>query len=1150
MEILNEFLISSESSQEYVKLHDELLHLQQVANDHKIPDALFLECLSYMAPKLTNADHLEQWFKAYVNPAINSAGHRNDVVTASRKFFFSVLCHGRSPLPQRKLENGEDAPLLAPNNSSDEIIIETSSQLYFYWLLDLYHGAISKYFDLKETGLGLAERKRFILQNAKDMLAEYGSNNPYEFFTNISKKGLQPENRLVVLSLASTLIGQYEKTDFSVVATTPFPDILYNCLLYDNSSTTIQMCINVLSMYLPHLRRNLNLPKLLVIFGRAACWYSRKSFVDIESALTDELFQSAQQKRTYRSVTDYDPNGVNVVDQNAEISNPLTESSEYSTSSDDANDTKEKNVSDILNSPKATSNSSGWKILNLAFGLPDIRHADISPLFSVLYGLFPYNFLEFSNNPTTYLNSVKYSEPLPDNWDSYQIKVSMKTLFSSYSLNPFMTLFTKDQELNDLSRWDRMGSGCDLVVHCLGLHIRDPTFCLKTEVSAPLTDEKAIEDTGNAPHSLENLEGEYNASIDDSDKRFLSNTISPSNNNSKTSPISLTDSKIHSPVAPVKFTTSPANSKSSTYMSPLLKSVDELLEEHHLLYKRLPVSEDSNIPENLNLNDLSTEPFNRFRKRSSTLTSPFLKPSATTQDAMNLSPLLIPQVEPSRYVTPLTVSSPLTSTLNMQGKQRSDNEPEPLRLSPLSSSNEEIEVGEHGHTKETEKTIQQQIQKQQLIGSTDPSILFYQRELMLVKNEFDFIMYLERHSQYQHAKLLEERAKDAIYNDSVGDLIVVNQALRKKVYTFEQMASQAQRRMKTIQNDRQKYESSLLQRNRDMRTSQQELSRKLAKLEIKFENCQRENDQLYKSIIQKEAIISQMEFKVAEFNASSALAESYKKALNDSKEKVEHLKSKTENFLSPEEADQVSNFLARIKELTSARDAAEHSRRSDEFQFRRQIANLQARIRDYQEKQRNPSNKLMQSFEDFKKQADEQYAQLSNAHKDLAERYTQLNDEFRKYITAEEVERNKDNKTNPATSFPKSLLGYDISPDSTPGVYTVDMNYSGRSSTSASTKSARGGAGRNHSPQPQQQTQQQQVQQQVQQQGQQQQAQQQAQQQGSVAYNNLTKKLQGSQQHDQQVRIRGRGGVQSTIRKKDTQPSQPRSGTGTFRGFM
>lgn len=1137
---------SDDSPADFSKLHEELLRLQQLAGEHKIKDAVFLECLALLAPHLSNSEHLEQWFKAYVNPAINSAGHHIDVVTASQNFFLSMLKNGTQDLVKPQSGSKDKAHMnLTP--LPDEIIIKTPSQLYFYLIFDLYQGTILKRFDIEEEGLSLAERKRFIAKNARDLLAKYGSLFPDEFFINLNRKALNPENRLKVFSLVSNLIGQFPETDLSIVTKTPFMDTLFNCLLFDNSSTVLHMCMTIVSMLIPYIASSVKVSKLLVVFGRIASWYTQKS-VDFESALPDTLFTSSREKLPQSSESKVDKTEKDSGDR--EMSSTDGKSNDSKPESDtvlkEAEMFKEVSVllSDGINdkmvenyiSPDSTSRN--WKSLDQAFGLPDMRTADILPLFTMIYGLFPYSLLAFSKSPASFLRSLNYTESLPHNWDDYRITVSIKSLFPCHSLNPFMISYSAEQELNDVSRWSRMGSAKDLAVHCLGLYTRPLTaktrensLALSPELGTPDYSQKAAMQSQSL---LEALESEYNEVSSESSERISSKTnLNQVDSGSVTASLSPTTSRLDSPITTMRHTSSSAgNANLMSYLSPTLKNVDDLLSEHHRLFKRRSNTDEyaPSVPDSINLSDTSLNVPSRRWIQSSTAGSPMIHPISTTQDAMMASPLLIAQSEPSSSVTPLTVRSPSVTTANTTATHRNelDNDPEPLRLSPPSLTT--VNEGEKGddiqHIYSSLPPTQKRIHKQKSVGNTDSTILFYQRELMLLKNEFDFVVYLERHTQYQYSKLLEDRAKDATYNGSIGDLILANQVLRRKVFALDQNFRDAQKRMKLFQRDSTQYESNLLKSNGDMRTLQQELSRKVSKLELDLETSRKESNELFDSIIKKETKISELEFKITELSSESMLAQSYKKALADADDKIIGLEQKTANFLSPEESDQVANFLARIKELTSARDAAEYSRKTAELQFRRQISNLQAQIRDYQDKQKNPSSKLTQSFEDFKRGADEQYNQLASAHKDLAERYADLNDEFRKYITAEEVSRGNESKARGGSSSnPRSLLGYDLSSEM--GTVTQASFFpettSARSSTSGNSI---GATSHNFSP---------------------------PQTQSSSSSAKLKKVPTASIQIEHQTRIRGRGGIQNTIRKKEQpqpQPNPNRSGVGQFRGFM
>ena len=178
-----------------------------------------------------------------------------------------------------------------------------------------------------DSGLALAERKRFIIQNAKDLLIKYGHLHPLEFFKYLAKKAAKPENRLKVLMLASQLVSSTDNgsssdksnevgdvlemyPSLSVVTKTDFPEILFNCLPgHDESSTTIQICINALSMFLPYMYKvedfELDIPRLLVLLGRAAC-SPHGTVSAVETALKDKDTPQDQQEN-YNAETFLDP---------------------------------------------------------------------------------------------------------------------------------------------------------------------------------------------------------------------------------------------------------------------------------------------------------------------------------------------------------------------------------------------------------------------------------------------------------------------------------------------------------------------------------------------------------------------------------------------------------------------------------------------------------------------------------------------------------------------------------------------------------------------------------------------------------------------------------------------------------------------------
>lgn len=411
-EIINEY--TSEQN-DFAKLHEKLIQLKQFVSKNNLSEALFLECVALLALKLLSFEQLNQWFKAYVNPAINSASYLNNVACSARKFFLVILKHGTHSLSDKKMENGADIPeMLLPTS----IVIETPSQLYFYKIFQIYEGSLESYFqpNEKETS-DMAERKRFITQNAKEILIEFGRDHPDQFFTHINKKFLVPKNRRIVLILISNILATHTKTDFSKVSNTPFLKSLYNCLLYDTSPIILSVGISVLVMLFPYNAKNISFLKLLVIFGRLVAWNTQtynasESHIELETTDSKNIFKIDSENETCNEISD-------------------------------------------------------WKVLNEEFIYSDAKPIDLLPFTCFLYGLFPHNFLEFSRSPSTYLRFMGYCEYIPTIWNDEQIISVAKSLSQKFTLNTFLISYSQEQELNDCDRWNTPPE--TLAVHCLSM---------------------------------------------------------------------------------------------------------------------------------------------------------------------------------------------------------------------------------------------------------------------------------------------------------------------------------------------------------------------------------------------------------------------------------------------------------------------------------------------------------------------------------------------------------------------------------------------------------------------------------------------------------------------------------------------------------
>lgn len=935
-------LVKQSADEDIPKLHEELLKLQKIGKENNVPDALFIDTLSLYGYRILNAGHLEQWFKAYAGPAIDSAGHNNDVVIASQNFIQSILDNGN----------------LVLTKPADSTV--TPSRIYFDWIFDICQGEISKYFELNETGLPLAERKRFIIQNARSLLLKYGRNHSKDFFTILSEKAFKPESRLVILNLSSELISHFDKEYLDMVDT-PFLDMLCNFLLYDKSSTVIKMGINVISMCLPYyiLKDKFNLPKLFVVLGRCSSW----------TAFSNEPYSAPS------------------------VANEL-----------------EKTISD----DQANTNTN-WSVLDTAFDLPQRVNVDVSPLFCVLYGVFSNNILSFMKNPESYIEKSGYKDPLPPDFRKKDVQRSMKEVFKLFSLNPFLLELSAEEEIISSERLLRFDSVASIVDHCISLRIRDDMYMLKPPGY----------DSSNESNTFNTF----------ARSRRIPNTETPF------SPLDTAKDIIgaspHFSALSSPLIKSAISQPSNSHISPIplapKQPMDSLLETHYGLYRRS--SADDNTPVHFNGEQA-------VRKRS-IVSSPLLNPVSDVT-GLSVSPNLLPQAEPSSSVTPVTVSSPQVSGVGKHVKYETESELK--RLTPLTEPTDSVESTENN---EQLKTFQKRIQSQQVIGSDDPYILFYQRELLLAKNEYDFVVYLERYSQHQYLKIAEEQSRDSIYNESVADLVEANASLRRRVSDLESKAKVLQNQIKEAKESQEKYKSTSVESLQTSRELNDKISSEVSILQKQLKEALEETETLHTVLNKEKSKTSQLEFKINDLEEKIKTNTTLKNSLDTMKKQIAIYKTKTEGLLTPVELSNQSKSIEQYKK-TQMKHTADMQQKTDTIlKLERQVAILKAALLDCQTKQK-PSASVVENeinirIQDLRAKLDV----LQHDYANKCAKYESLDMEFKMYKAEQEQIASDNYKAIGNT--PKSLLGFDI-PLEDP---TTGLN-SSRSSTTGSLHSGHG----------------------------------------------------------------------------------------------
>lgn len=304
-----------------------------------LKETFFAEVLTQLLPVLAEEDVL-LWLLTYLKPAVDSAGYDLQFVEQARAFVSLVTILVR-PTEDTKLAERRTAIRVSVAQQILEVYLGTEDG----WKRIQLNGP----FDSHEH----YERVRFVEKNCIERLREYGTCHPKDFFSMLNRYFILPEHRLKTLTLIASFVSTQRPLSREIVHTLLF-DSLLRCLLFDFSESVLVVALLVLSMLLPHICNDVAayVPDILVIFFRMTVWG------DLNGFLTDRVEPLRQFLR-------------------------------------------EKTIAwDILPFDPSTTDSS-------ASIFPTSSRVELNPqvLGTFLYGLFPLNFSRFCQSPFVYLHT-------------------------------------------------------------------------------------------------------------------------------------------------------------------------------------------------------------------------------------------------------------------------------------------------------------------------------------------------------------------------------------------------------------------------------------------------------------------------------------------------------------------------------------------------------------------------------------------------------------------------------------------------------------------------------------------------------------------------------------------------------------------------
>lgn len=979
------------------KLHEELVKIHQyVTTTHDQMEYLFLRILEELSSCLVTSNAIKYWFGYYYRPAIESAGYDLRLVKGSRSFFLAVL---------NKIPDALTEPLREHYDSNSLSVSQ--------WILDIYLDAPSEWTFKAEMASGAEaqeERRRYIKMNAKDLLVQYGIKKPRQFLTKLNEKFILKRYRMEVLVLLSIYVGQQPHFLY-MIESTPLLDNLLMCLLRDFSSSTLSICCTVLAMILPHVCNYTrdNIFKLLAIFGRLASWRVRST----ESAPKLSIL-----RRGEREETDQD-------DEDLE---------------DD-----EEDYTDT------------WQVQGHLFDkdLVEAVEPTIDPLFIIIYGLFPANLMKFLRGPTKYLNNVDY-DPIPsDFWDERDIVQFATARAGSFTLNPIFMQLTAKQELKNVARFQELGSATDVAAYCLQYYVPPFVPRIESENSLPLAEEDENKNHIGSVfgHLLRTGPGKSIVDGAEDSEPFGSDEGTVEVQSSRES-----RSRTGSPKPYSGLRSSSLNSKQG---SPAIQGIDTLLEQHQSLYTRKdatpqirPAETLTSIPETLSLD---AEPAGERPGRSLTASeksdtnSPALSSVLSKRSSSDYSPKvtavsspgLVPQSELSpAEATLVNATSPMIEPLT---KVESNS------TSVASSRRKSLTRRESSAGSASGARNYQEGQPDTQYDDLNRQLLYFKRELMLIKNELEFVSYIEYHSQYRYKQLKEKMTRQVIHHERIEQLAIHNRSLKTSYQILKQEAEKARRSALLFRNERQAYEAVLINKNKENRNKVKDLVAVNEELQEQIKKFEEHRQNLEKLISEKDQAISDLELKLRFAAEGAQKADTYLKALqrvrselnkakpNDSIELAgfESVSStssesavKKDGEVSPStvtegkglsgsptvvESLSTQNALLQTRydtmvielaDMKMSQRAMKNDMNQLESSYEIQIADLKATILEYEDKlardKANPSEEVIRLVQSVKETTESQYWDLKFAYDSLANKYSSLSAELQRKIEDQE----------------------------------------------------------------------------------------------------------------------------------------------------
>ncbi|KAL2316275.1 Hamartin [Schizosaccharomyces pombe] len=272
-------------------------------------------------------------------------------------------------------------------------------------LVDLYVSkAIENLGDVESQ-----EQRNQTIECLVNVLVHYGIQRPKELSSCFCHHFLNPPTRIPILSVMVEVIRRQGPRLYEIPQT-GFYDLVLKCAEFDTSPILLSYALSFILMILSHICNSLD-DSLYRLF----CIYIRFSMIDPTSG-----FPSSTASGNWEVFHDF--------------------MSTYASTTTSQTDSSYNDVHDIVGSSQ-----------------PDyLESLDYSQLFSILYALYPINFLEFLRDPKLYASKHNFQIRYSFNQDLLSTKSD--GLLGRHLAHSNFLKYTAETELTDKSRWTRLDS--------------------------------------------------------------------------------------------------------------------------------------------------------------------------------------------------------------------------------------------------------------------------------------------------------------------------------------------------------------------------------------------------------------------------------------------------------------------------------------------------------------------------------------------------------------------------------------------------------------------------------------------------------------------------------------------------------------------